>query len=262
MKKNTFIVTAATALLLASLLGSPLVGNAQGDDRRDKEWERNHSGDWKQSPQLMEKFKNQERDKRHFDDKSRDKDYYENKINSVPNAKADQIDKSKVNRKEEIKKSFPLVSYEQANVYGKNTILPLISAIESAKAAKDWEALEKYFHLLSKELRRGTSIFYKVDGKQNRDALISTYKLPAQEKRSELVLPITIYIALENVKDSLDKGNTKNLSFKMKEIKVLVNKMEGVENSPLLQDLVAQVNATENKLNNLLATNTNRLEIN
>lgn len=256
MKKNTLIVTAATTLLSASLIGGLLVGNAQGDDGIDKEWERNHSGDWKQSHQMMEKFKNQERDKRHFDDKNRDKDYNEKKI------KANQIDKTKVNRKEEIKKSIPLVSYEQANVYGKNTILPLISAIESAKAAKDWEALEKYFHLLSKELRRGTSIFYKVDGKQNRDALISTYKLPAKEKRSELVLPITIYIALENVNDSLDKGDTKNLNVKMKKIRALENKLEGVENSPLLQDLVAQVNATENKLNNLLATNTNRLEIN
>ncbi|MEI4769542.1 hypothetical protein WAX74_07770 [Psychrobacillus sp. FJAT-51614] len=262
MKKSTMKVSAATALLYASLLGGPLVGNAQGDDGRDRDKERNNSSEWKQFHQMKEKFKDQERNKRHFDYKSRYKDYDENNIKGVTNVKDSQMDKTKDNKKETIEqKPIPLVTYEQANSYGKNTILPLISAIETAKATKDWEALENYYHLLSKELRKGTSIFYKVDGKQNRESLISVYKIPAQEKRTELVLPITIYMALENVNNTMDKGETINLSYQMEEVRALVNKLEGVDNNPLLEDLVAQVNATDNKLN-LLAKNTNRLEVN
>ena len=38
----------------------------------------------------------------------------------------------------------------------------------------------------SKELKKGTSLFYKVDGKDNRQKLLETYKVPAEAKGAEV----------------------------------------------------------------------------
>lgn len=234
MKKNCVKVTAATALLSATIFGGPIISSANWN-------EKGQSNDWKQSFQKMEKHK----------DKQRDQAFYKN----------DKQKKDKYDHKDRNNNAKPSVPYAEADAYGKNTLLPLIAGIETAKANKDWEALESNYHLLSKELRTGTSIFYQVAGKDNRHKLIATYKVPAEEKRAELALPISIYMAVTNLEKSFENGNTTKEAEKLTKVKMLVNKLEDVDQNFLLQDLVAKVNGLESKLNNQTAMNTKFLAI-
>lgn len=230
MKKNYVKVTAATALLSATLVGGPLIGSAH--------WhEKGQGNDWKQSYQKMEKHQYKQRDNafQKNDKQWKEKDYSKD-------------------RKKMEKSSVP---YETADAYGKNTILPLIASIETAKANKDWEALEGNYHMLSKELKKGTSIFYKVDGEDNRRKLIATYKAPAEEKRAELALPISIYMAVNSLEKSLENGDKAKVEQKLSKVKMLVDKLGNVGNNILLQDLVAKVKGLENKLQNQTASNSN-----
>ncbi|GGA19029.1 hypothetical protein [Psychrobacillus lasiicapitis] len=214
MKKNYVKVTATTALLSAALFGGPLIGSAHWE-------EKGQANDWKQSYQKMEKQpwnkKIQKNDKQ-WKDKNVSKD-----------------------------------TYETADAYGKNTILPLLASIETAEANKDWEALEANYHKLSKELKKGTSLFYKVEGKENRNKLMETYKAPAEAKRAELALPISIYMAVNNLEKSFEKGDKAKIEQKLSKVKMLMDKLENVENNTLLQDLAAKVKGFENKLQNQTA---------
>lgn len=234
MKKNCVKVTVATALLSATIFSGPLISSANWN-------EKGLSNDWKQFSQNMEKQNT----------KQQVKAFYKNDIQSK-----DKYDNNETNN---IAKSP--VPYSEADAYGKNTILPLIAAIETAKASKDWEALESNYHLLSKELKKGTSIFYKVAGKDNRHKLIATYKVPAREKRAELALPISIYMAVNSLEKSFENGNTTEVDEKLTKIKMLVDKLEDVDHNFLLQDLVAKVNGLESKLYNETAMNTKFLAI-
>lgn len=236
MKKNCIKVTAATALLSASIFGGPLIGSAH--------WhEKGQSKDWKQSYQKMEKHHGKQRDK---DFQKSDKKWKEKYDNKVKNNREDKnISK---------KSSIP---YETADAYGKNTVLPLLASIENAQANKDWEALEDNYHQLSKELKKGTSLFYKVDGKDNRQKLLETYKVPAEAKRAELALPISIYMALNSLEKSFENGDKAKIEQKLAKVKLLTEKLENVDNNTLLQDLIAKVNGLENKLQNQTASNSN-----
>lgn len=226
MKKNCVKVTASTALLSAAIFGGPLIGSAH--------WhEKGQANDWKQSYQQMENQHDNQWDKNFPKNDKQWKEKYDSK------------DK-KTNEKSSI-------TYETADAYGKNMILPLLASIETAKENKDWEALEGNYHLLSKELKKGTSLFYKVDGKDNRNRLIETYKVPAEAKRAELASPISIYMAVNSLEKSFENGDKDKIEQKLTKIKILADKLENVDNNILLQDLVAKIKGLESKLQNQTA---------
>ena len=253
MKKNNLKITAATALLSTTLFGAPLIGDTQGNVG-------NGHKDGKSSHQLMErkhdrKEHRQGQNQQGYENINWDKKEdgkYRSKDN--PNKSIDQINGTSENilnqpDKRNSKPEVPLVTYAEADAYGKETILPLIAGLETARANLDWETLEKNYHSLSIELKRGTTIFYKVEGKANREKLIAIYKVPAQEKRAELALPLSIYMGVEFVEAQLEVGKTGQTAAKLAKLKILVKNLGNVENDALLTDLVAKVNALEPKIN-------------
>ena len=82
---------------------------------------------------------------------------------------------------------------------------------------------------------------------------METYKAPAEAKRAELALPISIYMAVNNLEKSFEKGDKAKIEQKLTKIKMLMDKLENVENNTLLQDLAAKVKGLENKLQNQTA---------
>lgn len=262
MKKNIFKLTAATALLSTTILGVPLMGEAHsnGDGREGGHKER------KSSYQMMNR-KKQERDERRRGTNHRNYENWDIKENlkfrdkNTSNKTFDRVNNNSGERKDKVdntkkkgdniqnKPIVPLVTFTEADAYGKDTILPLIAGLETAKANLDWETLAKNYHLLSNELKRGTKVFYKVDGKGDRNKLIATYKAPAQEKRAELALPVSIYMGVENVEAELETENIVEATLKLRKLKMLMEKLGNTENNALLTDLVAKVNTLESKIN-------------
>lgn len=269
MKINTFKLTAATALLSTTILGVPLMGGAHvnGDGRDGGHKEGNSSQqimDRKQErkeQRLGTNHRNYDNWDKKEDLKFNDKNTSNKMLDKVKNNSGEGKDKeantqkkgdTKIQNKPEkvkYKPKVPLVTYTEADAYGKDTILPLIAGLETAKANLDWETLAKNYHLLSNELKKGTKVFYKVDGKANRNKLIATYKAPAQENRAELALPLSIYMGVENIEAELETENIGEAALKLRKLKMLIEKLGNTENNALLTDLVAKVNTLESKIN-------------
>ncbi|MEK3952686.1 hypothetical protein [Psychrobacillus sp. FSL K6-1464] len=283
MKINTFKVTAASALLATTILGSPVLGNAHGkgegrdgghkDDKQRSHQMMNHKQDRKEHRQGRYNGQNQDnRDKRVDiklkDSKITDKNKVKNKVKNKLEKVKSKTEKSskKINKvntsntvQNKVKKvaKVPVVSYAEADEYGKKTVLPLIAGLETARASLDWDNLTKNYNLLFKELKKGNEIFGKVEGKENRERLISTYKVPAIEKSTELALPISIYNGINQIEDLLKAKNTVKAAVKIEKLKLLVDKLGSVENDALLTNLVEKVNSVDSKIKATKATSNN-----
>lgn len=271
MKNNGLKVTAATVLLSASVLSTPLLGDAHGNDRDN----RNDRG---KSHRMMEK-NHHKKESRDFNnvrwEKSDSRDNHvdvksENRINKEKQAtniinennnKSQPTNMKRVNNTEQYKYkekqpekavNKPIVStvtYAEADAYGKNQILPLIAGIETAKADLNWEELLTNYYSLDKALK-GTSIFNKVEGDNNKETLFATYLAPAKEKMAELRLPLTIYAGIKHVEANIVNGETNRVTVKLHGLKTLMNKIDNVEGNALLEDLEAKLNALGEKVNN------------
>lgn len=257
MKNNGLKVTTATVLLLAGILGTPLIGDAHGND---------HSKNRGQSHRMMDKnhHKQEKSDYNNIKwEKSKKKDNRangksENRFNkdkkSVNVQDINNVEKQnsqvKQQKKSDNKPKASTVTYAEADAYGKDTILPLIEGIEAAKADLDWDNLLANYYSLNKAIK-GTSIFNKVEGENHKATLAATYNAPAKEEIAELRLPLTIYAGIKHAEAKLDNGETNRAVAKLHMLKELVNKIENVEGNVLLQDLEAKIKALETKVNNV-----------
>jgi len=273
MKNNTFKVTAATALLTATILGSPVLGNAHGkgegrdgghkDDKQRSHQMMNHKQDYKEHRQGRYNGQNQDNRNKREEIKLKDsKITNKNKVNNKLEKVESETEKSpkklnKVNTPNKVQNKVPKLPYAEAGEYGKKTVLPLIAGLETARASLDWDNLTKNYNLLSKELKKGTEIFGNVEGKENRDKLIAMYKVPALEKSTELALPISIYNGINQIEDLLKAKNTVKAAVKIEKLKLLVDKLGNVENDALLTNLVEKVNSVDSKIKATKATSNN-----
>lgn len=89
-----------------------------------------------------------------------------------------------------------LVSYIDAYNYATKYLEPLLKEISEAEAKGDFTGVAAGYHKLSYQLKDRSSILYRFSGKAARDLLLEQYKKPADAKRDELMLPVTIYMKL------------------------------------------------------------------
>ncbi len=265
MKKTGLKATAATALLSATILGGPLVGSAHGGpgEHGGPNKDKGHSNNGYKSHQIMEKREQQKDERRDGSEQKRGQ--WNNNVDNVSNVQDKKIDRSNGNAgvayqdREHVKPNMPEVSgvtFAVADAYGKNTILPLLANINTAEANLDWPVLAENYHLLSKELKYGTAIFYKTAGEENRSTLIANYKAPAEEARGKLALPLSIYTGLVQAEKELDEDNVAKAWKKIEKLKVLASKLDDVENNALQKDIVNKVIALEKKVKNDLPDQT------
>lgn len=256
MKNNGLKVTAATVLLSAGILGTPLIGDAHGND---------HGKDRGQSHRKMGKNHHKQEKHDYNNIKWEKSKYKENRANRKSENRMNKETKSvnvqdinyvekqngqvKQQKKRDNIPKASTVTYAEADAYGKDTILPLIAGIEAAKADLDWDNLLVNYYSLNKALK-GIAIFNKVEEENNKATLAATYTAPAKEKIAELRLPLTIYAGIKHVEAKLDNGETNRAVTKLHMLKQLMNKVENVEGNVLLQDLEAKIKALETKVNN------------
>ena len=107
-----------------------------------------------------------------------------------------------------------LIPYIDAYNYATKYLDPLLKEIRDAEAKKDFLAVEQAYHKLSVQLKSRTSILYRVTGKAPRDLLLEKYKKSADQKRDELVVPVTIIMKLTSAQQ-LYLGGKKDQAVKM-----------------------------------------------
>ena len=137
-----------------------------------------------------------------------------------------------------------LVSYIDAYNYATKYLEPLLKEISDAESKSDFAGVAAGYHKLSYQLKNRSSILYRFSGKAARDLLLEKYKKPADAKRDELMMPVTIYMKLVDLNSLYIAGKQAEALKVYAELNEL---MEGLPKtskySPILLAEVAKVKA-------------------
>ncbi|WP_313891108.1 hypothetical protein [Psychrobacillus sp.] len=118
-----------------------------------------------------------------------------------------------------------LIPYIDAYNYATKYLDPLLKEIKKAEAKNDFLAVEKAYHKLSVQLKSRTSILYRFSGKAARDLLLDKYKKPADAKRDELIIPVTIIMKATTAQQLLLAGKKEEAQKAIEEIQALAAKL-------------------------------------
>ncbi|MFZ0576881.1 MAG: hypothetical protein WAM41_05165, partial [Psychrobacillus psychrotolerans] len=118
-----------------------------------------------------------------------------------------------------------LIPYIDAYNYATKYLDPLLKEIKEAEAKNDFLAVEKAYHKLSVQLKTRTSILYRFTGKAPRDLLLEKYKKPADIKRDEMVVPVTIIMKLVNAQQLFQAGKKEEAIKAIEDVPTLVAKL-------------------------------------
>ncbi|WP_166462365.1 bifunctional 2',3'-cyclic-nucleotide 2'-phosphodiesterase/3'-nucleotidase [Psychrobacillus vulpis] len=136
-----------------------------------------------------------------------------------------------------------LISYIDAYNYADKYLNPIMADIKKAEAEKDWAKVEKLYHKLSVQLKSRTAILYRFSGKAARDLLIEQYKKPADLKRDQLRVPVTIYMKVVAAEKLLADDKKAEAVKVLETIKPLLNKLPSTSSLPMVKELLERVEA-------------------
>lgn len=134
-----------------------------------------------------------------------------------------------------------LVPYIDAYNYATKYLDPIMKEIKEAEAKNDLAAVEKAYHKLSVQLKSRTAILYRFSGKASRDLLLEKYKLPADDKREELMVPVTIYMKVTEAAKLMAEGKTEAAQKVLESIPALIERLPNPDKSSFLKELLKQV---------------------
>ncbi|WP_391120227.1 5'-nucleotidase C-terminal domain-containing protein [Psychrobacillus sp. L3] len=141
-----------------------------------------------------------------------------------------------------------LVPYIDAYNYADKYLDPIMKDIQKAEFDKDWAKLEKAYHKLSVQLKTRTAILYRFTGKDARDLLLKQYKDPANQKRDALMVPVTVYMKV-NQAEALVKAGKKEDAIKVVDsIQSLLDRLPSEKTLPAVKELLLQVEAIADKV--------------
>lgn len=136
-----------------------------------------------------------------------------------------------------------LVPYIDAYNYADKYLNPIMAEIKKAEEAKDWEQVEKQYHKLSVQLKSRSAIMYRFTGKAARDLLLEQYKQTADMKRTQLMVPVTIYMKVKQADKLLAEGKQDEAKIVLESIKSLQQQLPSANALPMLKELLEDVNA-------------------
>lgn len=160
------------------------------------------------------------------------------------------------------KVSGGLVSYIDAYNYATEYLVPIMNEIEAAEAKKDFAAVEKAYHKLSYQLKSRTAILYRFSGKAARDLLLEEYKKPADAKRNELMVPVTIYMKSVEVNDLFKADKKAEAQTKFAEIEVLLDRLPNASTNKFVEALLEEVAKLKTTIGYISATTSQQAILN
>ena len=147
-----------------------------------------------------------------------------------------------------------LVPYIDAYNYADKYLTPILEDIKRAEAEKDWVKIEKLYHQLSVQLKSRTAILYRFTGKATRDLLLRQYKDPANLKRDQLMVPVTVYMKVREVDALLKAGKIEDARKVLESIQSLLYRMPTTDNMPMIKELLAQIEEVRKKAGIIIIT--------
>ncbi len=139
------------------------------------------------------------------------------------------------------KVSGGLVPYIDAYNYAIKYLAPIMKNIQVAQDRNDFATVEKEYHTLSYQLKGRTAILYRFSGKEARDLLLQSYKKPADAKRDELMVPVTIYMSLIEIKDFITAGKMTEAKAEYAEVEALLTRLPSAANNKFITALLDEV---------------------
>ena len=139
------------------------------------------------------------------------------------------------------KVSGGLVPYIDAYNYVTKYLVPIMKNIQVAQDRNDFATVEKEYHKLSYQLKGRTAILYRFSGKAARDLLLQEYKKPADAKRDELMVPVTIYMSLLEIKDYIADGKMTEAKAEYAEVEALLTRLPSAANNKFITALLDEV---------------------
>ncbi|MFB5086059.1 bifunctional 2',3'-cyclic-nucleotide 2'-phosphodiesterase/3'-nucleotidase [Psychrobacillus sp. PGGUH221] len=245
MKKNTIKKSVVAAALATSLLASTNVGFANSSmqglaDQAKKEMKAATHG-YVVSAQKGKLATSKDL----YPALNKAKVNYEKAKNAIFNSK----EKNKAALLVDLNKQYNdsiakgLIPYIDAYNYADKYLNPIMADIKKAEAEKDWAKVEKLYHQLSYQLKGRTAILYRITGKAARDLLLEHYKKPADLKRDQLRVPVTIYMKVVQAENLLTAGKKEEAVKVLETMKPLLDKLPSTSTLPMLKDLLERVEA-------------------
>lgn len=167
------------------------------------------------------------------------------------------IQKSKLSENEKILKMKELdalydekinkgiVPYIDAYNYAVKYLDPLLKDIIVAQEKNDLQAVELAYHKLSIQLKSRTSILYRFTGKAPRDLLLAKYKIPADDKRTELIIPVTIYMKVVEAEKLFKSGKKEEALKILDSIQTLVATLNNQASNEFTKALLKETERVE-----------------
>lgn len=147
------------------------------------------------------------------------------------------------------KVSGGLVPYIDAYNYAIKYLAPIMKNIQVAQDRNDFATVEKEYHKLSYQLKGRTAILYRFSGKEARDLLLQSYKKPADAKRDELMVPVTIYMSLLEIKDYITDGKLTEAKAEYAEVEALLTRLPNAANNKFIKALLEEVEKVKAAVN-------------
>lgn len=147
-----------------------------------------------------------------------------------------------------------LVPYIDAYNYADKYLTPILNDIKKAEAERDWVKVERQYHKLSVQLKSRTAILYRFTGKAARDLLLKEYKDPANLKRDQLMVPVTVYMKVREADTLLAVGKTVEARKVLASIKSLLYRLPTSNNMPMIKELLEQIEVVSKKAGIIIIT--------
>lgn len=140
-----------------------------------------------------------------------------------------------------------IIPYIDAYNYVDKYLNPIMDEIKKAESEKDWAKVEKLYHKLSVQLKSRTVILYRFSGKAARDLLLEQYKEPANLKRDQLMVPVTIYMKVQEAEKLLADGKQAEAKKILESIRALQHRLPSTSNLPIVKELLEKVEEVAKK---------------
>ena len=140
-----------------------------------------------------------------------------------------------------------IVPYIDAYNYADKYLNPIMKDIKEAEASRNVFQVEKSYHELSAQLKSRTAIMYRFTGKAARDLLLKEYKDPANAKRDELQIPVTIFMQVVKADKLVQEGKKDEAIDSLLSVYPLIDKMPESNAFPGFKQLLKD--AIDDKVN-------------
>ncbi len=130
-----------------------------------------------------------------------------------------------------------IVPYIDAYNYAEKYLATTLKEMKQAEMEQDWSKLLTAYHKLSFQLKSKSAVLYRFSGKDARDLLLEKYKNPANAKRDQLAVAVTVYMKAIEADNLINAGKVTEAHKSLSKMTALLKQLPAIGSEPLLEFL-------------------------